>query len=216
MNNNNKINKYISYINKNYNLNNINLFNTDAGYYQNLISDTNDKSLFDQLKKELIEEDKLEWASGRHYKYDNPLKYPTFKLLIEKLSNIFNINITEYRLNYYENGKSYKNYHQDKIIENQNITIGLSLGCKRELSFKHINSNIEFSFPQNNGDVFFFNNSINENFLHGIPISNTNDDRISIILWGYYENDFNENINNIYKEKEIIIQNNKKIRWRKK
>ena len=35
--NNNKINKYTSYINKNYNLDNINLFNINAGYYQNLI-----------------------------------------------------------------------------------------------------------------------------------------------------------------------------------
>lgn len=63
MNNYNKINKYISYINKKYYLDNIKLFNNDAGYYQILICETNDKLLFIQLKKELIENDKLEWAS---------------------------------------------------------------------------------------------------------------------------------------------------------
>jgi len=188
-----------------------NLFNTNAGYYQNLICDNNDFELFNQLKKELSEDDKIAWASNRHYKYDNPLQYPTFKLLVDKLTDIFNIKVSECRLNYYENGESYKNYHQDKIIDNQNFTIGLSLGCKRELSFKHIELDNNFSFPQKNGDIFFFNNIINEKFYHGVPKSNTKNDRFSIILWGWIENDFYENINKIYKENKP----NKKLRWKK-
>ena len=188
-----------------------NLFNTNAGYYQNLICDNNDFELFYQLKKELSEDDKIAWASNRHYKYDNPLKYPTFKLLVDKLTDIFNIQVNEFRLNYYENGESYKNYHQDKIIDNQNFTIGLSLGCKRELSFKHIELDNYFSFPQKNGDIFFFNNTINEIFYHGVPKSNTKNDRISIILWGYIENDFSKNINKIYNSNKP----KKNLRWKK-
>lgn len=215
---NNHITKYIHHITKSemYDKTDfIELFNNSAGYYPNLICDKLDFNLFNALKDELANDNKIQWASNRHHIYDDPLKYPTFNFLVNKLTNIFNIKVSECRLNYYENGMSYKNLHQDRIIDTQNYTIGLSLGNTRDLMFQHIINKQDFKFPQFNGDVFCFNDIINQTFYHGIPKSSQLGDRISIILWGKINLDYTNNIDNIY-NKDNIIKTQKKLRWRKK
>jgi hypothetical protein len=53
------------------------------------------------------------------------------------------------------------------------------------LEFKHDETELKFSFPQNNGDVFAFNNDVNKKFQHGVPKDiQCRENRISIIVWG--------------------------------
>lgn len=73
---------------------------------------------------------------------------------------------------------------------NQNITVGISLGATRELSFHHANSDVTITFPQTNGMLFSFGRDVNIRWKHGIraldPEIQEKDGRgrISIILWG--------------------------------
>jgi len=63
--------------------------------------------------------------------------------------------------------------------------MGVSFGDSRELVFLHPSSNQTFSFPQNNGDVFSFNNKVNKAFQHGVPKSTKlTGPRFSVIAWG--------------------------------
>ena len=63
--------------------------------------------------------------------------------------------------------------------------MGASFGATRNLDFLHEESNLKFSFPQNNGDVFAFDSEINKTFMHGIPkASKSTGERFSIIAWG--------------------------------
>merc|ERR1712172_250420 len=71
-----------------------------------------------------------------------------------------------------------------------NITIGASFGAPRELRFKHLETGLEFGFPQSNGDVFAFTEPVNSAFQHCIPKrapATSAGPRISVILWGRIE-----------------------------
>ena len=46
--------------------------------------------------------------------------------------------------------------------------MGASFGSARELAFLHDSSEIQFKFPQNNGDVFAFDSVVNDKFKHGM------------------------------------------------
>ena len=109
------------------------------------------------------------------------------------------------RLNYYN--KSYwKPYHHDAAAlkpnkaKTQNITVGVSFGETREISFESTHENkkdrIRLNFPLENSIVYSFGNKVNIDFRHGIPPlknnRNTNENtnklytgRFSIIIWGY-------------------------------
>merc|ERR1719436_2047485 len=68
-----------------------------------------------------------------------------------------------------------------------NVTIGASFGAARELRFRHLETGLEFSFPQGNGDVFAFTEPVNSAFQHCIPRrapAASVGPRISVILWG--------------------------------
>ena len=64
--------------------------------------------------------------------------------------------------------------------------MGASFGASRNLAILHEKTEQEFTFPQNNGDVFAFTSNVNKKFLHGIPKSKEIDigPRVSIICWG--------------------------------
>ena len=207
-----------------------NLFlNNGAGYYKCLYATENDYTLFNKLKEELIEYkcERLIWS--KHYKYDDPYKTPTFCELINNIQKDFKIEIIESRLNYYNDRNDWKPMHQDSHAYNgnkrENYTIGISLGCMRELTFQHITSKELFKFPQYNGDVFRFNSDVNKKFLHGVmPYNcyninnNTITERISIVVWGVKDD------NILYKEQQLTLANNnneveckKKVRrWKNK
>jgi len=159
-------------------------------YLPNLLCDINDLKIFNKLNVELLSNnDKLtDWS--KHYKIDNPTDSNTFNKIVDCLKNYFNINVLATRLNYYTQN-DYKPFHHDSHAytngQKEDITIGLSLGGTRSLAFKHVESNQNFYFPQNNGDVFCFDHLTNKKFQHSISkLKNTNDEniRLSIILWG--------------------------------
>jgi len=171
-----------------------------CGYLPNLLCETEDLTLFTKLNNELlfIDTDNIQnqniinWS--KHYKIENPTISKTFNNIIDCLQKYFKIKVLATRINYYTYD-NYKPLHHDAHSfsngDKENITIGLSLGDSRNLIFKHVESSSIFSFPQNNGDVFYFDYLTNKKFQHGISkntsknTSNLNSKgRISIILWG--------------------------------
>jgi alkylated DNA repair dioxygenase AlkB len=100
------------------------------------------------------------------------------------------------RLNYYKDGEDWKPYHHDAAAlkpekaKTQNITVGLSFGLTREISFQHAEKRTVINFPLEDGVIYAFGNKINSDFRHGIPqlkekyIDDVNK-RISIIIWGF-------------------------------
>jgi hypothetical protein len=116
------------------------------------------------------------------------LKEFPFDEIVKKLCEHFNVKPLHVRLNYYF-PNDWKPFHHDSHAysnnEKEDITIGASFGESRELEFLHDETKLKFKFPQNNGDVFAFNNDINKKFMHGVPKdSKCKGNRISIIIWG--------------------------------
>jgi hypothetical protein len=76
--------------------------------------------------------------------------------------------------------------------KNQNITVGVSFGALRELSFIRVaeteQDKVRMYFPQPNNGVFSFGRDVNIKWKHGInalkPEEQDGKGRISIILWG--------------------------------
>ena len=69
------------------------------------------------------------------------------------------------------------------------MTVGLSLGGARSLVFHHLKSDAEFSFLQEDGDLFAFTTSVNSAFQHGSLKERTaslldGGPRISVVFWG--------------------------------
>jgi hypothetical protein len=157
-------------------------------YIPELICKRNDLTLFKKLEEELKlnVKDIVNWS--KHHKYENPEGLQIFDEIVKKLCEHFNIKPLHVRLNYYL-PKDWKPFHHDSHAysndDKEDITIGASFGESRELEFIHDETKIKFKFPQNNGDVFVFNNDINKKFMHGIPKDHKcKGNRISIIVWG--------------------------------
>eukprot|EP00398_MALV-I-01_sp_L67-1_P000066 gene66-539_t len=76
--------------------------------------------------------------------------------------------------------------------KDHHCTIGVSFGGDRDLRFKHLKTEFEFSFPQGNGDVFAFTSAVNSQFQHAIPQvlpKHRASPRISLIFWGHVPNE---------------------------
>ena len=166
--------------------------------YNNLINEieTCDININDLLKM-WHGNDKLE---GTHFICDDKLnwknKCPTFNLVIERLTNYFNVDVQATRLNWYRDTNQWKPFHHDsaavdpKKAKKQNITIAVSFGCTRNIALesgedtKHTRKVI--SFKQNDGEIYAFANKTNELWRHGILKEHNykNEGRISIIIWG--------------------------------
>lgn len=139
------------------------------------------------------------WHGDNHLIADDTLKWkdksPTFKHIIDSLCRYFNMTVGATRLNYYDNGEDWKPYHHDAAAlkpekaKTQNITVGLSLGLTREISFQHAKKRTTINFPLEDGVIYAFGNKVNVDFRHGIPqlIEKrlANEPRLSIIIWGY-------------------------------
>lgn len=173
-----------------------NILNGRCIYLPNFVCEQNNLNLFNQIMAELISNNKVEMISwSKHYKLENPDFSETFNFLVKKISAHFRMDVLATRLNYYKDHNSWKPFHHDSHAysngKKENFTVGISLGASRKISFKHVETKHCFDFPQNNGDIFAFDDVINKNFMHGIPpgIKNTSisGERISIIMWGVRE-----------------------------
>jgi len=164
------------------------LLNNSCVYLPNFVCEQNDNTIFNKLKEEIKEQNYKIINWNKHYKIENPQGIKIFEEIINKIATYMNVKIKASRINYYANGSDWKQYHKDshKYVdgEKEDITIGLSFGASRELSFLHIRSNNKFSFPQNNGDLFAFTDEVNNDFKHGVPKTKSIvGERFSIIIW---------------------------------
>lgn len=168
-----------------------------------------DKNLYDKLSSEINNDVYKSWHGDTHliaddlHETDWKLKSKTFDYIIKQLCSYFGMTAGATRLNYYTDSY-WKPYHHDAAAlkpdkaKTQNITVGVSFGKMREISFesthKNIKDRIKINFPLENGVVYSFGNKVNLDFRHGIPpiklneqikSNNCNTGRISIIIWGF-------------------------------
>lgn len=160
--------------------------NGGCQYIPGLTCKQNDMTLFTKLEEELKSKNIINWS--KHHKFENPEGLETFDHVIKILCDHFKIKPLHSRLNYYY-PNDWKPFHHDSHAysnnEKEDITIGASFGTSRELEFIHDETQLKFKFPQNNGDVFAFDNDINKIFQHGVPKDpKCKGNRISIIVWG--------------------------------
>lgn len=162
---------------------------TDCYYFPNFFCKKNDRFIFEKIKTELEESElgtMVEWS--KHHKHENPENLKIFNKIITEMSELFNVDITQTRLNYYKDQEDWKPFHHDSHAYGnkiENFTMGASFGYSRELVFLHEESKRNFKFPQNNGDLFAFGSETNKLFMHGVPKSQRKvGPRFSIIAWG--------------------------------
>ena len=131
----------------------------------------------------------VSWS--KHFKYENPDFSPTFRKIVNRMADHFDIEIYHPRLNFYKDGSDWKPFHHDSHAYGnkslrEDFTMGASFGASRELAILHDKTEQQFRFPQNNGDIFAFTSKVNQLFQHGVPKSNKIDigPRFSIIVWG--------------------------------
>lgn len=158
------------------------------------INDVDSMMLFNKLKSEIDLNQMIDWS--KHQKYENPEFSKTFCEIIDKLAKHFGVKVLQTRMNYYKDSSAFKPMHKDShayyvdngVTYKENFTMGASFGFTRALDFIHDDSGIKFTFPQHSGDVFCFNDKINDKFMHGVPKMNVgvidNSERISVIAWG--------------------------------
>lgn len=142
----------------------------------------------------------ISWHEGCHLIVKDATCSPTFVTLLDQMCEYCQIDprTASYRYNLYKDDEDWKSFHHDSAAFNpdrarrQNITVGLSFGCRRELAFKHAKKDtlIYFpqDFPQESGMLFTFGKAVNIRWMHGVngveETKRTGEARISIILWG--------------------------------
>tara|TARA_Y100000385_G_C12616350_1_gene435097 strand:- start:166 stop:564 length:399 start_codon:yes stop_codon:yes gene_type:complete len=117
---------------------------------------------------------------------------PLFNKIVDRIANYFNMDIHATRFNLYEKGDEWKPYHFDAAgidpnkAKNQNITIGVSFGATRSISFQHAKNGTRIDFSLCSGMCYGFGKKVNTTWRHGIPPEmNQTQGRISIICWGF-------------------------------
>lgn len=151
---------------------------------------------YEILRNEVNNSNLKLWHGNSHYIADDATGWknnaPFFKQVLNKITKYFNMRIEATRFNVYQNGNEHKPYHfdaaavkQDKAVT-QNITVGITFGATRSITFQHSQSKNKIEFPLSNGFVYAFAKDVNVLWRHGIPPSREADDgRISIIAWGF-------------------------------
>lgn len=173
----------------------------------NFFCDEDDWSLYYKLIEEMREEQAkgvknaewTSWAEGAHLISQNPVNSPAFQMVQDKISKYFSIpqKSVGTRFNWYRDSTDWKPFHHDSAAfnprraANQNITVGASFGCSRELALLHARDGSKVYFPQTNGMLFSFGRDVNINWKHGINALTEEEQglvggkgRVSIILWG--------------------------------
>jgi len=174
----------------------------DVVIVPNLFCDIGDQTIYNNILKEVADENlwKL-WHGDSHYIADDKQGWkkssPTFNMVIQKMSQYFNMDVQATRLNWYKNTDEWKPFHHDAAAvkkdkaATQNITVGVSFGVERDVCFQHAKTKTTVTVPLVNGQIYTFGKDVNINWRHGIPQihpSNKSDKgRISIIAWGWVD-----------------------------
>jgi hypothetical protein len=174
---------------------------------QNLFCQVDDLSIYNKLLEEIKQTGKeekglwKEWHGDTHLIADDHINWkkdcPTFNTIIEKLAKYFNMKVKATRLNYFKDSTQWKPYHRDaaaideKKAKTQNFTVGVSFGETRDASFQHFITKTTVDIPLENGTIYCFAKTVNEEWMHGIPQippeMKSDKGRISIIAWGQVE-----------------------------
>jgi len=163
----------------------------------------NSQYLFSDLMSEIDKDVYKPWHNDSHliaddnYHHNWKLHSDAFNYIIRTLSQFFCLTPSATRLNYYVDTDDWKPYHHDAAAlkpekaKTQNITVGVSIGATRDISFQSTHHNasdrVTIDLELKNSTVYAFGNKVNIDFKHGIPAVKqyANTPRISIIIWGY-------------------------------
>lgn len=177
----------------------------------NVFNDFAPGELYNRLVKELnscgIPPEKLlkmwhgnDKIEGTHLIADDKTRWkdtcPTFKLVIDRLRDFFNMDIQATRFNWYQDTSQWKPFHFDAAAVNpekaavQNFTVAVSFGANREAAFEHAGTKTVVSLPQPDGWIYAFAKDTNIIWRHGILQDNPvrDEGRISVIAWGWVDN----------------------------
>lgn len=159
------------------------------------------KDILTELLKEVPQDVLLKWHGDNHLIADDSVNWKkhssTFCTIVEYLCNYFDMKPGSTRFNLYNDSADWKPYHHDAAAlkpdkaRTQNITVGVSFGLTREISFESADSNKfnrkTINFPLSDATIYAFGNEVNMRFRHGIPKLKEYIDRprVSIIIWGY-------------------------------
>ena len=166
-----------------------NLFENDYNIYNELL---------EEMKRCNIPELFKLWHGDTHLIADDHLNWkqycPKFMYVIDKMAHFFNVDVKATRFNWYKNSDQWKPYHHDAAAlkpekaAKQNITIGVSFGAERDVSFEHAEKRTVITIPLEHGSIYTFGKNVNIEWRHGIPQvkpeNKHNNGRISIIIWG--------------------------------
>lgn len=165
-------------------------FHCEEDDYETLERLANDLDECSSAEEE--EEGMINWS--KHLKQENPEFSETFRTIVERMAEYFDVDVFATRLNFYRDGSDWKPYHHDSHAfgangRKEDFTMGASFGAPRALSFLHESSASSFEFPQKNGDVFAFSSEVNAAMKHGVPQLSGQEQfavnpRFSIIAWG--------------------------------
>jgi len=172
----------------------------------NLFSDFESGEIYNKLVCEIencgIEQEQLLklWHGDTHFIADDHLgwkqKCPTFKMIIDRIKDFFDMDIKATRFNWYKDTNQWKPFHHDAAavkrdkMDTQNFTVGISFGVTREAAFEHAKTGTTISIPQPDGCIYAFSKDTNIIWRHGIlqDIPVKKQGRISIIAWGWINN----------------------------
>jgi len=141
--------------------------------------------------------DKIE---GTHFIADDHCKWkehcPIFNMIIQRLKQVFKMDIKTTRFNWYRDPDHWKPFHKDSSAINpdraltQNFTVAVSFGITKDAAFEHAKTKTVISMPQPDGTVYSFTNDTNGIWRHGILQDKREQElgRISIIAWGWIDN----------------------------
>ena len=175
----------------------------DVVFASSAFSDFGKGELYAKLAQEVEScgEDILKlWHGNTHYIADDhtewKTKAPTFKVVLDRIAEFFDMDIQATRLNWYKDTSQWKPFHHDAaaIKEDkarvQNFTVAVSFGATREAAFEHAQSKTVVSIPQPDGAIYAFAKDANVLWRHGILKDNQPRDegRISVIAWGQIKN----------------------------
>lgn len=175
----------------------------DVIVIKDLFCDIDDLTIYNNLLDEIKKNNENEkvwklWHGDTHLIADDHTDWkkccPTFNMIIEKISNYFDMDVKATRLNWYRDSNEWKPYHHDAAAvkkdkaKTQNFTVGVSFGLERDASFEHATHRTRITVPLENGTVYTFSDIVNIEWRHGIlqyPKDKYVDKgRISIIAWG--------------------------------
>lgn len=179
----------------------------DVLVVNSLFGDVDDLTIYNNLLKEIkesgVDQEKLWqlWHNDSHVIADDKRKWkescPTFNMVLDKITRYFNMDVKATRLNWYRDSSEWKPFHHDaaaikpKMARTQNFTAAVSFGAERDAAFEHAKTKTIISMPQPNGTIYTFGKDVNIMWKHGIPQlppeKQTDEGRISIILWGWID-----------------------------